>query len=243
MPLGTYIALDAINGAGKTTQVKRLYERAIATMPVDKVVLTREPTSVTAYGKEIRERLNSRTLLPPREMAMLFALDRASHMRDLVRPAVEDGALVIGDRCIASSMAYQGAAISGRFDHGSWHSQSSIETAIQWVRHLHVDIPMVDPDITVILDMSTSDAMKRLEKRRADSGLALDQQEVDMQLALTACAVYRRISLWMPRVITVSAMGTTSHVEISVRAAMLQRVEANRDHRPSLEMIIPMLTS
>ena len=104
MGAGLFISFD---GAGKTTQVNLLadYLRALGR----EVVVTREPGG-TALGTQIRAMLlttNPDEEISPRTEALLFAADRAQHVSEVIRPALERGAVVITDRYLDSSLAYQ----------------------------------------------------------------------------------------------------------------------------------------
>lgn len=103
---GVFISFEGVDGAGKTTQVERLaqfwQERG------REVVVTREPGG-TSLGKRIRELLlaDPNETITPRAEALLFAADRAQHVEQIIRPALERGAIVITDRYLDSSLAYQ----------------------------------------------------------------------------------------------------------------------------------------
>lgn len=104
---GLFISFEGVDGAGKTTQVNLLADhlRALGR----EVVVTREPGG-TALGTQIRTMLltaNPDEEISPRTEALLFAADRAQHVSEVIRPALERGAIVITDRYLDSSLAYQ----------------------------------------------------------------------------------------------------------------------------------------
>jgi dTMP kinase len=107
MAAGVLLALEGIDGSGKTTQALLLAE-ALRQRGV-KVLLTREPTSGPA-GERLRSYLAgpSRHLSPSEELA-LFVDDRRDHVARVIRPSLATGQVVITDRYYYSSVAYQGA--------------------------------------------------------------------------------------------------------------------------------------
>lgn len=103
---GRLIVFEGLDGCGKSTQLRRVAE-ALRERGLDPVV-TREPTD-GAWGRRIREMAQSgRAVAPETELAWFFE-DRREHMRDVVRPALEAGRLVLSDRSYLSTVAYQGA--------------------------------------------------------------------------------------------------------------------------------------
>ncbi|KOA50968.1 thymidylate kinase [Bifidobacterium animalis subsp. animalis MCC 0483] len=104
---GLFISFEGVDGAGKTTQVNLLADH-LRTLGRE-VVVTREPGG-TALGTQIRAMLltaNPGEEISSRTEALLFAADRAQHVSEVVRPALERGAIVITDRYLDSSLAYQ----------------------------------------------------------------------------------------------------------------------------------------
>ncbi|MBZ3906988.1 dTMP kinase [Streptomyces griseiscabiei] len=143
---GFFIALEGGDGAGKSTQVEALAEWIRA--KGHEVVVTREP-GATPVGKRLRSILLdvSSAGLSHRAEALLYAADRAEHVDTVVRPALERGAVVISDRYIDSSVAYQGA--------GRDLSPTEIARISRWATDGLV------PHLTVLLDVSPEAARER----------------------------------------------------------------------------------
>ncbi|KFG74869.1 dTMP kinase [Streptomyces mutabilis] len=143
---GFFIALEGGDGAGKSTQAEALAEWIRG--KGHEVVLTREP-GATPVGKRLRSILLdvSSAGLSHRAEALLYAADRAEHVDTVVRPALERGAVVISDRYIDSSVAYQGA--------GRDLSPTEIARINRWATDGLV------PHLTVLLDVSPEAARER----------------------------------------------------------------------------------
>ncbi|MFI0089738.1 dTMP kinase [Streptomyces bobili] len=146
MPTGFFIALEGGDGAGKSTQAEALADWIRA--KGHEVVLTREP-GATPVGKRLRSILLdvSSAGLSHRAEALLYAADRAEHVDTVVRPALERGAVVITDRYIDSSVAYQGA--------GRDLSPTEIARISRWATDGLV------PHLTILLDVSPETARER----------------------------------------------------------------------------------
>ena len=104
---GFLVAIEGIDGAGKTTQAALLHEYLTSReLPA---ILTKEPTD-SIYGQKIKKLAQGeRHLVKPREEYNLFIEDRKLHVADLIQPALDKNAIVILDRYYFSTMAYQGA--------------------------------------------------------------------------------------------------------------------------------------
>ena len=156
---GLFISFEGGDGVGKTTQIRILAD-LLAAADVDHI-LTREPGG-TELGVEIRRLLLHGGHVAPRAEALLYAADRAHHIATRVRPALERGAVVLADRYLDSSVAYQGAARS---------------LGPQEVRDLSLwATEGLLPDLTLLLDGDPALAERRTTGRGAKDRL---EQEGD----------------------------------------------------------------
>ena len=107
MKRGYFISFEGIDGSGKSTQITRL--KKYFEDKNYRVLLTREPGG-TDIGEKIRELIldpQNKSMTPMTE-AMLYAASRAQHVEEVIKPAVDEGRVVICDRFVDSSIAYQG---------------------------------------------------------------------------------------------------------------------------------------
>lgn len=150
MTRGLFITLEGGDGAGKTTQAELLEEWLEERGRT--VLRTREPGG-TELGVEVREIvLHHRGDIAPRAEALLYAADRAQHVATVVRPALERGDIVIQDRYIDSSVAYQGA--------GRVLDPEEIRYVSEWATE------GLRPDLTILLDLDAAAARGRLDQAR-----------------------------------------------------------------------------
>jgi dTMP kinase len=144
---GVWITLEGGDGSGKTTQANLLADWLT---DADHAVLrTREPGG-SEVGELIRNIvLHHRGDIAPRAEALLYAADRAHHVATVVRPALDRGEIVLQDRYLDSSVAYQGA---GRVLDGDEVRELSL-----WATEGAL------PDLTVLLDLDPEAARERLD--------------------------------------------------------------------------------
>lgn len=136
---GFFIALEGIDGSGKSTQskllAKKLAERGHS------VYETFEPTD-GMIGKLIQKILREHTELSAEALALLFVADRFEHSKQ-IQNALDAGKIVVSDRYLLSTLAYQGAQGAD----------------IEFLKQLHVSLPK--PDLTIILDIEPEKSLSR----------------------------------------------------------------------------------
>ena len=144
---GLYLTIEGLDGSGKTTQLDAL--AAWLTDAGHTVVATREPGG-TEVGQLVRDIvLHHRGDIAPRAEALLFAADRAHHIATKVRPALERGEVVIQDRYIDSSVAFQGA--------GRVLDPVEVRRLSEWATE------GLYPALTVLLDIDPGVARERID--------------------------------------------------------------------------------
>ena len=151
---GRFIVFEGGEGAGKSTQVRRLaaaleaYGRA--------VLVTREP-GATPVGRQIRSLVLDHASaedgppLTPRAEALLYAADRAHHVATVIDPALKRGTVVISDRYVDSSLAYQGAGRTLPLEEIRWLSRWATDG--------------LRPDLVVLLDVDPTEGLRRVADR------------------------------------------------------------------------------
>ena len=162
---GLFIAFEGGDGAGKSTQVALLREALEAAGRT--VTVTRQPGGTT-LGREIRDLVLHGDHVAPRAEALLFAADKAHHVDQLIRPALDRGEVVLTDRYTDSSVAYQGA---GR------------ELGAQEIHDLNMwAVDDLVPDLTVVVDVSAAEG----RRRRGDVHDRLEAEEDTFHEAIRA---------------------------------------------------------
>jgi dTMP kinase len=148
---GLFVTFEGGDGSGKSTQ-SALLQQWLEGEQHREVVLSREPGG-TDLGLELREIiLHRRGYIAPRAEALIYAADRAHHIATKVRPAIERGAVVLQDRYLDSSVAYQGA--------GRVLDPVEVRNLSLWATEGLL------PDLTVLLDLDPELGRARLEEAR-----------------------------------------------------------------------------
>ncbi|TAL41441.1 MAG: dTMP kinase [Salinibacterium sp.] len=147
---GLFITFEGGDGSGKSTQLRMLVEWLEAQGKT--VLVSREPGG-TELGHELRELvLHRRGEMAPRTEALLYAADRAQNIATKVRPALERGEVVVQDRYLDSSVAYQGA--------GRVLGRDEVRELSLWATEGLL------PDLTILLDLHEGLAKDRLAESR-----------------------------------------------------------------------------
>jgi len=146
--MGIFIAFEGGEGSGKSTQTKLL--ASYLESRGEKVTITREPGG-TELGKQLRKILldPATGAISPRAEALLYAADRANHVHDLISPALAKGEVVITDRYLDSSIAYQGA--------GRVLQPNEVARISKWATNALI------PNLTIILDVPAEIGLGRLQ--------------------------------------------------------------------------------
>ncbi len=165
---GVLLAIEGIDGAGKTTQVRRL-ETLLREAGVSSVI-TKEPTS-GSWGKKIRESARTGRMSVQDELEA-FLFDRQEHVQDVLRPALAEGKVVIVDRYYFSTVAYQGAR------------------GLDPAELLRLNAFAPEPDILVVLDVPPEVGLQRVRER----GDVADQFEREDELR-KAREIFRNLQL------------------------------------------------
>lgn len=200
---GTFITIEGPDGAGKSTAARHICEQLQA--QGISCVLTREPG-----GSRIAEQIRSILLDPentdmdPVTEAILYAAARRQHLQEVVRPALEAGKVVICDRFVDSSLAYQGHA-RGLGMERIWElNRPAIQDLL--------------PDLTILVDIGEEEAQKRIAARGGFDRFDLEgrrfRQQVREGFQLAAARFPERI---------VTIDGSASEEEVAARALGLIR--------------------
>ncbi|NNL86856.1 MAG: dTMP kinase [Myxococcales bacterium] len=201
---GTFVVIEGIDGAGKSTQARLLAE-ALERGGIQ-VLLTREPTD-GVYGTRIRSAAASGTRLPASEELELFGKDRAEHVDGVILPALEAGSWVVSDRYFLSTAAYQGAR--------GLDPEAILASS---------EARFPTPDCALLLELAVRDGLGRVEGRGAR-----DAFESEESLAAVARAF---ASLERPYIERIDASQEPAAVFRAVLVALAARGLVDNDLRP-----------
>lgn len=201
---GAFITFEGCEGSGKSTQIRLLSEKLTAA-GVDFIV-TREPG-----GSDVAEQIR-RIILDGKNVnmcdeceALLYAAARIQHLKEIVEPALAAGKLVVCDRYVDSSLAYQGAARG---------------LGEKYVADINaVALTQYPPDLTVFLDIPPDRAFER--KHGADKGDRMEQQGLDFHRRVYAG--YLALKDKYPRICSVDCGGTKYETAEKVFALLKEK--------------------
>jgi len=193
------VTLEGLDGSGKTTVWEALQD------VYPDAVFTREPTA-SWYGDAVYRSLGDDDADPLAEL-FLYVADHADHLSRVVRPALEDGDLVVADRYVDSRYAYQGASLEG-----------VVDRPMEYIRGIHQPFTAT-PDLTIYLDVDPETAVAR-------SG-ATNKFEQFQHLSAVR-ENYEQLREWSPdRFVRVDATQSPEAVLEAVEALLEHAVEAH----------------
>ena len=201
---GVFITFEGGDGSGKSTQIQSVREWFESRGR--EVIVTREPGG-TELGTEIRRLVqNGPEDVDARTEALLYAADRAYHVATVIGPALERGAVVLGDRYIDSSLAYQGAARSLGVDEiaslSAWATQG------------------LYPSLTFLLDLPPEVGARR----RTDAPDRMERESMDFHERVRH--EYLRLADAEPeRIVVIDAVGTVDEVFSEIRGVLVERFD------------------
>lgn len=165
---GKLIALEGPDGCGKSTQASLLSEWL--ELEGYEAEITREPTQ-NPLGQVLRDSLRGKIDLPIEAEALLFAGDRALHVSDVIRPSLKEGKIVITERYIYSSLAYQ----------------ASRGLSQEWVENINE--PAIDPDLSIFIDVPPEIGSERISSSRGS-----DIFDQDLKLQRKVREAYKKLA-------------------------------------------------
>jgi dTMP kinase len=218
---GFFVTFEGGEGAGKSTQIKRLADR-LRSEGFD-VVVTREPGG-SPGAEAVRHVLLSGAAEPfgPAMEAILFAAARSDHVEQVIRPAVDRGAIVLCDRFLDSTRVYQG--VTGDLDP-------------DFVKSLEeVTINGMMPDMTLVLDLDPRLGLGRAGARRGE-GIADRFEKETLEIHQRRREAYLAIATAEPeRCIVIDASGSADQIAHVIEAAMTAALEVRESGLPDAVM-------
>jgi len=162
---GTFVTFEGIDGSGKSTQL-RLLNNFLRTKGYN-ALITREPGG-TPVGLRLRAALlDASEEVDPLTELLVFAADRAQHVRRVIRPALEAGQIVISDRYADATVAYQGA--------GRGFPPALIQEIVQLATE------GLKPDLTVLFDLGIEESTSRTTRRSTGKSSKIGRDRLDIE--------------------------------------------------------------
>jgi dTMP kinase len=204
VPEGRFVVFEGGEGAGKSTQMSALVQWLEGRG--DAVITTREPGG-TAIGARIRAILldPSAREMTARTEALLYAADRAQHAAEVIQPALHDGKIVVSDRFVDSSLAYQGLArglgLEEIYELSSWATNGLV------------------PDLVLFMNVDADTALERLDRER--DRIEREQEDFHERVAAAYIELADRFS---ERFVVLDASRPADEVHRDVVAAVQDRI-------------------
>lgn len=204
---GKFITFEGIEGCGKSTQIKLLYEHLCS--KGYRVSLTREPGG-TDIGKKVRQILldPENVGISPIAELLLYNVDRVQHIEEVIRPAIAGGEVILSDRYSDSTMAYQCAA--RRLEKSMLEAVDEIATN------------GLRPDLTILLDLPANKGLARAKDRSV-----LDRFEREaLEFHDRVRRGYLDIATAEPnRVVVVDALKSIDEIHKEIKKTVIKRLE------------------
>lgn len=160
---GLFVTLEGVDGSGKSTQLEMLV--AELRRHGQPVLTTREPGG-TPLGLRLRESLlDINEEVDPLAELLIFAADRAHHVRTVIQPALTEGKIVISDRYADATVAYQGA--------GRGFSPEKIQQVVE------LATGGLKPNLTLFFDLPVEESMRRIHARDAKHADRIDVEDAE----------------------------------------------------------------
>jgi dTMP kinase len=210
---GKFISFEGIDGSGKSTQLRmlsgELRQRGV------NVITTCEPGG-TPLGRRLREAfLETEETVAPMAELLLFAADRAQHVEFLIKPALEEGRVVISDRYADATFAYQGA--------GRGFPEATVNQIIK------LATGGLKPDLTLFFDISVENALRRM-RSRSETGERINRMDAETADFYTNVrAAYLAIAAKEPkRFRVIDANGSVENIQAKVIETATDFLDVNR---------------
>jgi dTMP kinase len=210
MSRGAFITFEGSEGCGKSTQVLRLAARL--EQVAERVLLTREPGG-TAIGEKIRDLLQfapeSFAMTPETEL-LLFEASRSQLVREIIRPALEQGTVVICDRFFDSTTVYQGVA------------RKLDPEIVATLNNFAVGPDR--PDLTIILDVDVATARARMLRRVRPAAVVDRMEQEPIEFYERVCEAYRDLVRREPeRFLLIDGAKSADEIEGGIWDAVSER--------------------
>lgn len=207
--MSLFITLEGVEGSGKSTQAQNLARWLENDRGAD-VLLTREPGG-TDVTQQIRELLaDPESILDSRAELLLFLADRAQHVATVIRPALERGAIVVCDRYIDSTIAYQA--------YGRGHDLELLVTLNAWAS------TGLMPDLTLWIDCEVRMGLERAVKRTGGPGDRFENEPLDYHHSV-ARGFREQHDKFPERFVRIDGNGSVEEVFAGVRAAVTRKLD------------------
>ena len=210
---GAFITFEGIDGCGKSTQLRLLASEL--RMRGFEVVSTREPGG-TPLGQRIRQiLLDPQMEVDPLAELLLFAADRAQHVRALLGPAIASGSIVLSDRYADATAAYQGA--------GRSFTTEMIGEVIR------LATGGLKPDLTLVFDLAVTECLTRTSRRTESDNPADRLDAEDAAFHARVRDAYLKLASEEPdRVRVVSASGSINETHDRVMEVVIPFLEKHK---------------